>query len=182
MDFKYIDKKKFLLENYVCLGLTEKQLIILLLCIGEDVTFVLDYDKIQNCMNIQASDVTAILSNLFASNKLSVALLDEGDNIREVINCEALFKENSIQQETFNVFANIEKIYGKSLSNKEVDVISKWISINNYSEDKIIEAFGIASLKNVSNLNYIEKILENGTIEEEEVQPLNIQYNWLEDE
>ncbi len=182
MDYNYIDKNKYLIENYLKLGLNEKQLLIILLCIKDDITFVLDYDKLERCMNIKADQITSILSNLFANNTLTVALEKFGNDYREVVDCTHLFNMNIEQSSDINVFSDIERIYGKSLSSKEVEVISKWISINKYEKDKIIEAFGIASLKNISNLNYIEKILENNEVEEEEVKPLNIKYNWLEDE
>ncbi len=182
MDYKYIDKTKYLTENYLKLGLNEKQLLIIILCIKDDITFVIDYDKLERCMKLQAKQVTTILSELFANNTLTVALEKSGNDYCEVVDCSNLFTKEVSDEDQINVFADIERIYGKSLSSKEVDVISKWISVNKFEKDKIIEAFGIASLKNISNLKYIEKILENNEVEEEVVQPLNIQYNWLEDE
>lgn len=182
MDLKYMDKSKYLIENYLKLGLNEKQLLIILLCLKDDVTIVLDYDKISNCMELRANDVTNVLSTLFANNTLTVALEKIGDEYREVVDLSNLLRREGEFDSGTNVFATIERIYGKSLSSKEVDTISRWVTVNKYSENKIIEAFGVASLKNISNLNYIEKILETGDLNTEEVKPLDIQYNWLEDE
>ncbi len=183
MDYYYLDKKKFLLENYLKLGLTEQQLIIILLCMSEELTFAIDYDKLQNCMSLETDGVTKILANLFSNNLLSVALEKYGDDYREVVDISKLFSLDLNNSEPeVNVFADIEHIYGKSLSSKEVDVISKWISVNKYKKEDILEAFGIASINNVRNLNYIEKILENNSEKNERVAPIVMQYNWLDED
>ncbi len=182
MNIKYIDKKRFLLENYKKIGLNEQQLVIILLCIGDDVTFKIDYHKIMSCMNIDESNVTNILSDLIKNNIVSVTLKKESSGeITEVIDCSKLFSDISVEQ-TINVFHEIEKTYGKSLSSKESEIISKWISVNKYSEKDILDAFSVAAINNVKNLKYVEKILESNQLQTEDVVPLEIRYNWMEDE
>ncbi|MFV0498778.1 MAG: DnaD domain protein [Bacilli bacterium] len=183
MSIEYIDKQRFLLENYKKLNLTEKQLIILLLCIVNDVVFRIDYDKLNNIMNITPDDVTNELSQLFQENKLLVTLSKIDGKHVEVIDSTNLFVVNEIANESDNnnLFSEIECSFGKSLNSKEVAVISKWISTNKYSYNDILDAFGIAAINNVKNLNYVAKVLENKT-EVNSITPLKMQYNWLEDE
>lgn len=180
---RYIDKKLFLTEQYKKLGLNEKQLVIILLCIRNDVTFKLDYDKIQEVMGIDAIEVTKELSNLFQSNLLSVTLNKVNNEHVEVIDCSKLFEEPK-EEATINAFADIEYTFGKSLSSKEVEVISKWISTNQYEYKDILEAFGIAAINNAKNINYVEKVLENNLLNKtsKDIKPLSMEYNWLEDE
>ncbi len=183
MDLKYLDKKKFLLENYRSIGLNEQQLIVLLLCLHEDVIFKIDYDKLKEVMNLNPDEVTSLLSDLFKNNLLTVTLSKvEGKHV-EVIDSSKLYEVESGEEEV-NVFAEIEHCFGKSLSNKEVQVISKWMSTKKYKYDEILEAFGIAAINNVKNINYVEKVLENNSTndDKEDITPISMQYNWLEDE
>lgn len=184
MDLKYVNKKKYLLENYLRLGLNEKQLVIVLLCLKDDVVFKIDYDKLKNCMNLSTDEVTNILSELIKANAISVTLEKSGDEYIEVIDCSNLFDcDDNVESVGQNIFAEIEIVFGKSLSSKEVDTISKWISVNKYTESDIIEAFGIAAVNNVKNLKYVEKVLENNKpVCDEVITPLELKFNWLEDE
>lgn len=183
MDTTYIDKRKFLTEQYRKIGLSEKQLIILLLCINDDVVFRIDYDKIKQVMDLTPECVTKELSGLFQKNLLTVTLSKvDGEHV-EVFDSSRMFTLEEIKDET-NIFAEIEHCFGKSLSSREVEKISKWISTNKFQYNDILDAFGIAAINNVKNINYVEKVLENNATSEvkEEITPLNMKYNWLEDE
>lgn len=179
MSVKYIDKKRFLIEKYKKIGLTERQLIILLICIDTDAIFRIDYDKIMQIMELNPEAVTKELSPLFQSNLLSVTLSNVDGKHVEIIDSGKLFVEKE-EVDSINIFAELEHCFGKSLSSKEVETISKWISVNKYEYSDILDAFGIAAINNVRNINYIEKILENKSASEE-VTPLSMKYNWLEE-
>ena len=57
-----------------------------------------------------------------------------------------------------NVFEIIEKEFGRTLSPIEYEIIKAWLD-SGFSEELIKEAIKEATMNNVSNLRYIDKIL-----------------------
>ncbi|GLC87517.1 DnaD domain-containing protein [Lysinibacillus piscis] len=57
------------------------------------------------------------------------------------------------------IFAEIEKRFGRPFSGVELQIISDWI--DKYTSDLIIAALNEATVRNVQNIKYIDKILFN---------------------
>ena len=71
----------------------------------------------------------------------------------------AINEVNSVSNsDSSNIFEVIEKEFGRTLSPIEYEIIKAWLD-NGMSEELIKEAIKEATLNNVSNLRYIDKIL-----------------------
>ncbi len=121
-------------------------------------------------------------------NKISLLLMDEEKEEQE---------ENST-----NIFTDIEKEFGRTLSPIEYEIVKAWLN-NNFTEEIIHCALEEAVINGVSNLRYIDRILfewsKKGIKTREDVEKNRIEhhnkekkgensqievfdYNWLEDE
>ena len=77
-------------------------------------------------------------------NKLSMITIDEVNN--------------TSKSDDSNIFEIIEKEFGRTLSPMEYEIIKAWLD-GGFSEELIKEAIKEATMNNVSNLRYIDKIL-----------------------
>lgn len=106
-------------------------------------------------------------------------------------------ENNSIEKE--NIFAILEKEFGRSLSAIEIEIVKAWQE-NNYSDEIIKEAIKESVMNGVPSLRYIDKILYTWsskgikTIEEVEKNRRNFRkkednkkvdvfdYDWMDDD
>ncbi len=176
---KYIDKKKYLLENYRVIGLSELQLIILLNSLGEEFTFIIQYDKLCKVTELNAMDVTKEFLKMQEQNIVTLTGKKINMQYVEVVDVSNIF--NNLKTTTSkDVYAELEMMFGRTFNNVEVNKISKWINVNNYSLDEIKSAFEKTALQGVKSLNYVKKILENDAENSENnLDPLIIEYDWL---
>ena len=86
-----------------------------------------------------------ILDNFY--NKLKMYMIDE------------INQNESKEIENSSIYELIEKEFGRTLSSIEYEIIKAWLE-NNFSEELIKEAVKEAVLNGVSNLKYIDKILD----------------------
>ncbi len=82
---------------------------------------------------------------------------DNSDQNKAISNSEKNDKRN-VRQE---IFSNIEKEFGRTLSPIELETISQWFDIDNYDPDIIMLALKEAVLNQVRNLKYMDRILGN---------------------
>ena len=103
------------------------------------------------------------------------------------------------KEEDTNIFTDIEREFGRTLSPMEYEIVRAWIE-NNFTEELIRCALEEAVLNGVSNLRYIDKILfewsKKGIKTKEDVEKNRMDfrkkeeskqievfdYNWLDDE
>ena len=98
--------------------------------------------------------------------------------------------EEQEEKDTSDIYSNIEKEFGRTLSPIEYETIKHWLD-SNISEEMIKDALKEAVLNGVNNLKYIDKILfewkkkgykkVNNKKEDESLVSLP-DYNWLDEE
>ena len=72
--------------------------------------------------------------------------------------------ENELHFES-NIFDLFESEFKRPLSSRELQRISEWLHL--YDETSITFALRDASMRNILNFDYINRILENGAHEED---------------
>ena len=160
------------------LGIQEKDIMISIGSLNSKK--LIDFKTIKNDKGITKEYIS--LDDFY--NRLSLLLMDEKDNKEET---------------DTNIFTEIEKEFGRTLSPIEYEIVKAWLE-NNMSEELIHCALEEAVLNGVSNLRYIDKILfewtKKGIKTKEDVEKNKIEhrkkeeskqievfdYDWLEDD
>lgn len=156
----------YLFTNYSLLGVSDKELIILIYLINKEQPLICDYKKISEEMNIDKKDVMTCISDLKNKGLLEIKLDKNSESkLEEYIFLDSLFSkifinfiDNEDKNEKSNVYSLFEKELGRIMSPIEYELISGWIS-NGYSEELILEALKEAVFSGVTNFRYIDKIL-----------------------
>ena len=160
---------KILFSNYKALGITDEELIIIMLIMSYDSDKVL-YNAIEfaNKIGDDKHNIMRIINNLCDKNILSIAVNKVDKKAYEYISMDLLYeklgnlvmdvKENkAIDDSVFDIFENE---LGRTLSPMEYEKIKEWITSGN-SNELIICALRESVLNGVNNLNYIDSILNS---------------------
>lgn len=151
-----------LFYNYRKLNLSADELILVSYLIGIDSSF--NPKKISSELNMPLGELMDILEHLRELDIVKIEL-KKIDNVRkEVIDMEGLYnkliallveepKENKNQ--IYDIF---EKEFGRTLSPIEYEIINAWQD-SNIAVDTIVMALKEAVYNGVTNLRYIDKIL-----------------------
>jgi DNA replication protein len=131
--------------------------------------FLFDPEKFGNDLNIELMDVMNYVGILTDKHFIRVEVLkNEKGLMEEVVILDDFFSKlsmitidevnNTSNSENTNIFEIIEKEFGRTLSPIEYEIIKAWLD-SGFSEVLIKEAIKEATMNNVSNLRYIDKIL-----------------------
>lgn len=153
----YIDKKTLLLEKYINLDLTDKELVLSLIIIDmlkENV--LVSSDNIRKRCKYSISEINEILHTLDKKKYLLIKV--KGNNI--TVDLSGLFNEEDIESEDYGSLISVfEQEFGRTLSHAEVNMIGAMIE--KYKKDDIVYALRQAILNNAKSTNYVAKILVN---------------------
>lgn len=159
---------QILLYKYKALGLTEKELIVLIYIINLK-SYNFNPKEISSNLELSLPEVLEVIDSLSTKDFIKIELR-KVDNVREefisldnfynklaylVINDEEINKSNSSSSNVFDIF---EKELGRTLSPMEYEIINGWLDVP-FKEELIISALKEATYNGVSNLRYIDKIL-----------------------
>ena len=159
---------QILLYKYKALGLTEKELIVLIYIINLK-SYNFNPKEISSNLELSLPEVLEVIDSLSTKDFIKIEL-KKVDNVREefisldnfynklaylVINDEEINKSNSSSSNVFDIF---EKELGRTLSPMEYEIINGWLDAP-FKEELIISALKEATYNGVSNLRYIDKIL-----------------------
>ena len=131
--------------------------------------FLFDPGKFSNELNIELMDVMNYVGNLTEKHFIRVEVLkNEKGLMEEVVILDEFYNKlsmitidevnNTSNSEDSNIFEIIEKEFGRTLSPIEYEIIKAWLD-GGFNEELIKEAIKEATMNNVSNLRYIDKIL-----------------------
>lgn len=156
----------YLFTNYSLLGVTDKELIILIYLINKEQPLICDYKKISEEMNIDKKDVMTCINNLKDKGLIEIKLDKNNESkLEEYIFLDLLFSkifinfiDNEDNEDKSNIYSLFEKELGRVMSPIEYELISGWIN-NGYSEELILEALKEAVFSGVTSFRYIDKIL-----------------------
>ena len=159
---------RILLNNYRKLNINEEELIVIMLIISLGSSIEYNPDVFVRELGMDKPEVMSIISRLIGKNILSIEIVKNGRKSEEYLSLSLLYdkllnivKDVSeedkvkINSSIFNVF---EEELGRLLSPMEIEKIKEWV--NTYkNDDLIVSALNEAVLNGVSNLRYIDAIL-----------------------
>lgn len=158
---------RILFENYKKLGLTEKELIVLIYLLNNVKIF--NPKQISNDLNYKINEVMEVMEKLSSKGFFKLEIKKIGNVRNEYINLDGLYnklvfevineEEKEIETTIYDVF---EKEFGRTISPMEYEIINAWIE-NGTEEETIILALKEAIYNGVSNLRYIDKIISEWT-------------------
>lgn len=154
---------KLLLNNYVKLNLTDRELIILIYLMNEaDTTY--NPSKISNDLGMPIKEVLDHTSKLSDKGFLKLEIV-KIDKVREEhLSLDNLYKKLGFlivneDDKQANIYDTFEKEFGRPLSPIEYEIISNLEK--NYSEELILLALKEAIFNNAISLKYVDRILSD---------------------
>lgn len=156
---------RLLMCNYKSLGLTEQELVTVIYLMNRENN---NYNPkvISDDLKIQLVDVLTIISTLIEKGVISSNMETKNSKKTETISLKPLYDKltflivNEKENVDNSIFTKIETGFARSLSTIEYELINNWKD-NGYSDELIEEALKEAVYNNVSNLNYMDRILDN---------------------
>ena len=162
---------RFLFNNYLKLGITSDELIILILIIDKGDKVVYNPESISNSIGLDKYKVMELLNNLNEKKIISITVeKNEDGKSEEYISLDLMYKKilgTMIDKESevktidnSDIFSIFESEFGRTISSMECQIIKGWID-DNFSHELIMEALKEAIYNGVTSLRYIETILYN---------------------
>lgn len=159
---KYFNKMYWIFEEMENLNLNHTEAcLILLIQYFNDTSTPIQFESLTTKMKMNEEQIDELLDQLHQKGYLEIEVTSKGFEI----NIDGLFRvEDELHFES-NIFDLFESEFKRTLSSSELQRISDWL--NRYDEQTITYALRDASLRNVYNFDYINRILENGERNEE---------------
>ena len=159
---------KILLKNYKSLGITDQELIIIMVIMAYGDKVIYDPETFSNDISGDKHEVMLVINSLFDKHILSLVIEKNNRKTYEYISLDLLYQKlfNIIIGEEDNyeidnsIFSVFESELGRTMSPMEYEKIKEWITSGNNNE-LIICALNEAVLNGVNNLNYIDSILNS---------------------
>ena len=159
---------KVLINNYKILGISDEELIMIMVIMAYGDKVIYDPELFANDINGNKHDVMRVINNLFDKNILTLVIEKSNRKTIEYISLDLLYEklfnivlgkeeDKEIDNSIFTVFENE---LGRMLSPMEYEKIKEWIS-NDNSYELITCALEEAVMKGVNNFNYIDSILNS---------------------
>ena len=170
--FNTLKKKDYVVKNYLIkvsheLSLDLNDLLLLIYFMNQDKP-TLDLDSIKNNIYLNEEEATESYSKLLELNLIESHTVTINGVMDEVISTDKIFEyatddlQRDIKKEKKNnIFEEIEKEFGRTISPMEYEVINGWL--DKYDETLIHEALKEAVFSNAKSLRYITRILEAWT-------------------
>lgn len=159
---------RILLNNYKKLNISDSELIMImvLLSFGDKITY--NPEEFAKEINGDKHQVMNIINNLIHKNIISLEIERVNKKANEYLSLDLLYDKlfNLIidkkeeKEIDISIFDTFEKELGRTLSPMEYGQIQEWITSGN-SEEMIACALREAVLNGVSNLRYIDSILND---------------------
>ena len=204
----------YFLQHYKSFKLDLEEFIFLMYLYNFGNKFLFDPGKFSSDLNIELMAVMNYIGSLTDKNFIRVEVLkNEKGLMEEVVVLDGFYNRLSMiaideinsnsNNSGSNIFEIIEQEFGRTLSPIEYEIIKAWLD-GGFSEELIREAIKEATMNNVSNLRYIDKILfewsklgiknsqdvllnkkkrnENRDKHDENIDMDIIDYDWFDDE
>lgn len=159
----------YFLQHYKDFKLNLEEFVFLMYLYNLGNKFLFDPGKFSSELNIELIEVMNYIGILTDKHFIRVEVLkNEKGLMEEVVLLDEFYDKlsmitidevNSVSNsDSSNIFEIIEKEFGRTLSPIEYEIIKAWLD-GGFSEELIKEAIKEATMNNVSNLRYIDKIL-----------------------
>jgi len=159
---------RIFLNNYKLLNISDSEFIVIIIIMSYGDKVMYNPEEFARDMNGSKHEVMKIINNLCDKNILSILIEKNNRKTYEYITLDLLYdklfniiidKKEDKELDT-SIFSIFENELGRTLSPMEYEKIKEWITSDN-SNEMIICALREAVLNGVSNLNYIDSILNN---------------------
>lgn len=159
---------RILFSNYQKLGITDEELIVIVIIMNYGDKVVYDPELFAKEINGNKRNIMKLIDTLCDKNILSLVIEKNNKKTYEYITLDLLYEklgniaigceeEKEIDNSIFSVFENE---LGRTLSPMEYEKIKEWITSGN-SNEMISLALREAVMNGVNNLNYIDSILNS---------------------
>ena len=159
---------RLLLSNYKSLGISDEELIIIMVIMNYGDKVIYDPELFAKDINGEKRNIMRIIDSLCDKNIFSLIIEKNNRKSYEYISLDSLYEkllnividkkeDEEIDNSIFTIFENE---LGKLLSPMEIEKIKEWINSGN-STEMITLALKEAVLNGVNNLNYIDSILNS---------------------
>ena len=159
---------RLLLNNYKSLGISDEELIIIMVIMNYGDKVIYDPELFAKDLNGDKRNIMKNIDSLCDKNILSLIIEKNNRKSYEYISLDSLYekllnividkKEDEVIDNS--IFTIFENELGKLLSPMEIEKIKEWINSGN-STEMITLALKEAVLNGVNNLNYIDSILNS---------------------
>lgn len=155
----YFNSTNWILENFNKLGLTnDETILVLLIDLYRSNRKTITYDILCEKLNMNAKQVDTLIASLVNKHYLKISTNTKGivfdiDSIYEFDPSSYEIAENN------NIYNLVDELFGKPLSSQELQKMNDLIE--NYGQDKFLEATRIAEANRKLKMSYIEGILRN---------------------
>ncbi len=189
LDYHLVDLKGLLLLQYKSLGISEDELVVLLvLILLQDTHKNINSSDIEKYTNYSLQQIDTILMKLIQKKLIQVV----GANIQIDGLISRLTYLPAKEEKKVDLLLAFEQEFAHSLSPMEQEALKAWKN-QGYSDEMILDALREASMRNVHSMRYIETILldwaKNGVKRsgKEKIKPKDddeeyIDYHWWENE
>lgn len=156
----------FLIKNYRDLGISPKNVLLLIYLINLKEPIVCDYQQIRTDLNMDIKDLMADINELVEKKLIQIDIKkNSSSKLEEYVNLDLFYNKVFLklidvkeEQDDSNIYSIFEKELGRSLSPIEYELINGWLECN-YKEEIILAALKEAVFSGVSNFRYIDRIL-----------------------
>lgn len=159
----------YFLQHYKEFNLNMEEFVFLMYLYNCGNKFLFDPGKFSSDLNIELIEAMNYISILTDKHLVRVEVLkNEKGLMEEFVILDDFYNKlsmitidevnSSSNSDCSTIYEIIEKEFGRTLSPMEYEIIKAWID-SGYSEELIKEAIKEATMNNVSNLRYIDKIL-----------------------
>lgn len=155
----YFDRKNWILENFDKLSLSsDETLFLLLVDLYKNTRRSLSYELLSKKLNKNSKEIDKIISSLVSKHYLKLSTNSKG----LIFDIDGIFEfdlEKYELSENKDLYDMVSDIFNKPLSASELQKMSDLI--NEYGQNKFIEALRIAEAQRKYKMSYIEGILRN---------------------
>ena len=163
---KYIVIPLYLYRLRDKLDLSMDEFILMMYLYNEGELILFDMNKIGKDLGINHNDLMNLIGLVSGKNLIDFKVITNDKNVKEeYISLDNFYNKVSLllmdqddKDDSSNIFSMIEQEFGRTLSPMEYEIIKAWLE-NNISAELIECALKEATLNDVSNLRYIDKIL-----------------------
>lgn len=156
-EYSYFNKQNWILEYFNKLNLSiEEAFLLLIIQYAHDNGYNDSLEYISSKMNLSVNEIDPLLTGLVNKNYITL------NNNGYCFNINNIFEFDPSKYEIINnssVFSIFEEFLNRTLSGEELNKISNLV--NEYEEDKVIDALRKAEAYNKRSISYIESILLN---------------------
>lgn len=166
---------RILLMYYKDLGLTEKELVVLLQLQGEtNGRSFPNFENIAEYMQCSRDELFTMIHELINKKIVSIKTIQNNDGkSQDIIKFDQLYEklymklnqtnqQHKVEKEQLkaeDLYRLFEQEFGRALSPLELDTLNMWIDEDNYKPELIQMALKEAVLNQVYSLKYIDRIL-----------------------